>query len=371
MAYITPDATHPRIFNSGSSMIPDQSVVFDVATPVGSWNQPGGEQLGTLVPYTITGVTSEQLNGASLTGNFQLTSTRTGRSPFFLAKAGTFPTQATMVLRLTDNPDVTSSVTIFADAPPPPPAFTATVTLPSNNVVRNSSTTFTPLSVSGGVTPYSYTISPSLPEGLALNNVTGTISGTPTTTSATTTYTITVTDSDTQTRSGNFTLAVLATDNDVVRATLSDLTATTLYIKNLLDNMPNYTTQLNNLVTALQTIATNSTTDATNLATIATNSTTDATNLATVATRQTTIAEKQTAMETYQKKMKELGEGDGIHFLGPYEKFGLVSIYRMMIEQAKILESSGVAATPEQVTQALVEVRRLSDLIRDNIPREF
>ncbi len=96
-----------------------------------------------------------------------------------------------------------------------------------------------------------------------------------------------------------------------------------------------------------------------------------ATSLGTMATNTTTIASKLTAIETYQKKMKELGEGPGIHFLGPYEKFGLVSIYRMMIEQAKILESTGVAATPEQVTQALVEVRRLSDLIRDNIPREF
>jgi hypothetical protein len=90
-----------------------------------------------------------------------------------------------------------------------------------------------------------------------------------------------------------------------------------------------------------------------------------------MATNTTTIASKLTAIETYQKKMKELGEGPGIHFLGPYEKFGLVTTYRMMIEQAKILESAGVAATPEQITQALVEVRRLSDLIRDNIPREF
>jgi len=96
-----------------------------------------------------------------------------------------------------------------------------------------------------------------------------------------------------------------------------------------------------------------------------------ATSLGTMATNTTTIASKLTAIETYQKKMKELGEGPGIHFLGPYEKFGLVTTYRMMIEQAKILESAGVAATPEQITQALVEVRRLSDLIRDNIPREF
>jgi hypothetical protein len=90
-----------------------------------------------------------------------------------------------------------------------------------------------------------------------------------------------------------------------------------------------------------------------------------------IAEKQTTIAEKQTAMETYQKKLKELGEGDGIHFIGPYEIFGLVSIYRMMIEQAKILESTGITATPEQVTQALVEVRRISELIKSKIPKDF
>jgi hypothetical protein len=107
------------------------------------------------------------------------------------------------------------------------------------------------------------------------------------------------------------------------------------------------------------------------LADINVDTTAIATSLGTMATNTTTIASKLTAIETYQKKMKELGEGPGIHFLGPYEKFGLVTTYRMMIEQAKILESAGVAATPEQITQALVEVRRLSDLIRDNIPREF
>jgi hypothetical protein len=90
-----------------------------------------------------------------------------------------------------------------------------------------------------------------------------------------------------------------------------------------------------------------------------------------MATNSTTMATKLTAIETYQKKMKELGEGDGIHFIGPYEIFGLVSIYRMMIEQAKILESTGTTATPEQVTQALVEVRRLSELIKNNISKDF
>ena len=139
-----------------------------------------------------------------------------------------------------------------------------------------------------------------------------------------------------------------------------------------------YTTYYDRIATALETIATNSTTVATNSTTVATNSTTMATNSTTMATNSTTmatntttIASKLPAIETYQKKMKELGEGPGIHFIGPYEVFGLVSIYRMMIEQAKILESTGDAPTSEQVAQALIEVRRLSELIKTNISKEF
>ena len=41
-----------------------------------------------------------------------------------------------------------------------------------------------------------------------------------------------------------------------------------------------------------------------------------ATSLGTMATNSTTMATKLTAIETYQKKMKELGEGPGIHFIG-------------------------------------------------------
>ena len=133
----------------------------------------------------------------------------------------------------------------------------------------------------------------------------------------------------------------------------------------------NISTYLNQVREELADIDVDTTASAATLLLIATSLGTMATNSTTVATNTTTIASKLTAIETYQKKMKELGEGPGIHFIGPYEVFGLVSIYRMMIEQARILESTGVEATPEQVTQALVEVRRLSELIKNNISKEF
>jgi hypothetical protein len=41
-----------------------------------------------------------------------------------------------------------------------------------------------------------------------------------------------------------------------------------------------------------------------------------------------------------------------------------------MIEQAKVLDNTD-KATASQITAALAEVDRVSQLIKDNIPREF
>jgi hypothetical protein len=58
----------------------------------------------------------------------------------------------------------------------------------------------------------------------------------------------------------------------------------------------------------------------------------------TVSGNLSTMADKQTAIETYLKKLKELGEGDGIHMIGPYDWIGLISIYRLLVEQGSITE---------------------------------
>jgi len=52
-----------------------------------------------------------------------------------------------------------------------------------------------PVIVDGGTSPYEYSISPSLPDGLSTNPSTGEISGTPTVESVEAEYTVTVTDS--------------------------------------------------------------------------------------------------------------------------------------------------------------------------------
>ena len=76
----------------------------------------------------------------------------------------------------------------------------------------NPSVSQTPISIVGGATPYTFSISPSLPAGVALNSGNGQISGTATTVSPRTVYTITVTDSSSpaQTQSGTFAMQVSA-----------------------------------------------------------------------------------------------------------------------------------------------------------------
>ena len=72
---------------------------------------------------------------------------------------------------------------------------------------------------------------------------------------------------------------------------------------------------------------------ATALGTIASNSTDIKTSLATIATQTTTLATKLGEIETYQKKLKELGEGPGIHVISPYEWISVYSIYKSLLAQ--------------------------------------
>jgi hypothetical protein len=66
-----------------------------------------------------------------------------------------------------------------------------------------------PVVVAGGTSPYTYSITPSLPTGLSFNTSTGQITGTPTALSSSTSYTVTITELGGYQTSGSFTLAVL------------------------------------------------------------------------------------------------------------------------------------------------------------------
>ena len=90
-------------------------------------------------------------------------------------------------------------------------ALTVSYTVPgvtSQNLNQNESYSFTPVSPTGGLAPYNYTISPNLPAGLTFNANSGLIQGSPTTTSTTFPYTITISDQLNESSSEPFTLGV-------------------------------------------------------------------------------------------------------------------------------------------------------------------
>jgi hypothetical protein len=86
---------------------------------------------------------------------------------------------------------------------------------------------------------------------------------------------------------------------------------------------PDYTSYYASIATALGTIATNSTEIKNSLATIATQTTT-------IATQTTTLASTLGEIEGHQQKLRELGEGTGIHVIGPWEWVGLSSIVKLL-----------------------------------------
>jgi hypothetical protein len=74
-------------------------------------------------------------------------------------------------------------------------------------------------------------------------------------------------------------------------------------------------------------------------------------------------------METYQKKLKELGEGPGIHFIGPYDWIGIVALYKLLIEEGDILDVTNDVST-EKVAEALAKVNGYLEKIKE-MPSEF
>ena len=122
--------------------------------------------------------------------------------------------------------------------------------------------------------------------------------------------------------------------------------------------------ELSNIKLSLATMASNSTNVSNRLTTIAANSTTQTTNLP-------TIAEKITAMETYQKRLKELGESTGIRIISPYEAFSFVTSYRSLIEEGRILKWRDAEPSDKDVSKALNDLGKYIKKIQDNVPRGF
>ena len=94
-------------------------------------------------------------------------------------------------------------------------AVTATVAIADKLVSIGQAQDFQPITFSGGTTPYTIAVAPTLPAGLSLAAATGRITGTPTAAAAATSYTLTATDANGASAAAAFRLTVVAvTAND-------------------------------------------------------------------------------------------------------------------------------------------------------------
>jgi uncharacterized protein with beta-barrel porin domain len=150
---------------------------------------------GGTSPYTFA-VSPALPAGLSFnTSTGQVTGTPSAASP-----------SATYTVTVTDANGSTSSKTFTLSVGA---GLSTAQAVASTSLVANvAATAFTPVTASGGTSPYTFAVSPALPAGLSLNTSTGQVTGTPTAGSPSATYTVTVTDANGSTSSKTFTLQV-------------------------------------------------------------------------------------------------------------------------------------------------------------------
>jgi len=162
--------------------------VSDPFTPV---TASGGQ-----LPYTFS-ISPSLPSGMNFnTGNGQITGAPTSTS-----------SSTSYTVTVTDAVSQISDKTFALQVNSP---VSATLVIASKTLNQNTGvgTPFTPVTGANGLTPYVYSISPSLPSGLSINTGNGSISGTPTVTQTSTNHTVTITDAYSQTANNTFTLLV-------------------------------------------------------------------------------------------------------------------------------------------------------------------
>ena len=89
---------------------------------------------------------------------------------------------------------------------------------------------------------------------------------------------------------------------------------------------------------------------ATALETIATNSTTIATNSTSISSTLSSIKSDLDTMKTNSTTMATLASGTGMHVIGPYDWIGYASLYRLFVEEGKLLDLTEVVSSADQAT---------------------
>ena len=174
---------------------------------------PVTESGGTApLSYSVSPTLPSGLSMASSTGAITGTPTATHST-----------TTYTVTVKDANNATATATFTLKINS-----AVTATTVISSTTLtVNQSSVNFTPVTGSGGTTPLSYSVSPTLPSGLSMASSTGAITGTPTVTHSTTTYTVTVKDANNATATATFALTVNAAVTATTTVPTTNLTINT------------------------------------------------------------------------------------------------------------------------------------------------
>lgn len=121
--------------------------------------------------------------------------------------------QTTFTVTFTDATGAQSNASFKLTVASASVTLSTSVAVPTKPLTQYQAvTSFVPVIGNGGISPLSYSISPSLPAGLSINSSTGAITGTPTTRSTAANYTVTVSDSNVppQQATGVFSLSVTA-----------------------------------------------------------------------------------------------------------------------------------------------------------------
>ena len=179
---------------AATSSIPASTlIVYQLATPFTPVTSTGG--FGSL-SYTIDLLLPSGLSLNASTG--QITGTPTALS-----------STASYVITVTDSLAQSSTASFavsVAEVAPSP--LSVTVSSLNVSLTQNQSANVSPVQVLGGVSPYVYSLTPSLPAGLTFSTTAGTITGSTNVVTSATTYNITVVDGQPQSITKSFSLAV-------------------------------------------------------------------------------------------------------------------------------------------------------------------
>jgi hypothetical protein len=131
----------------------------------------------------------------------------------------------------------------------------------------------------------------------------------------------------------------------------------------------NYGSHYSSIASSLAIIANNSSTVAINTKTMAEKLTAMTEMLGHIESYQQSMSNSEASMEQHQNRMKNLAEGKGIHVIGPYDWVGLISIYKLLVEEAHVLDTTNKASDANIVEAAKVLNEYLAKI--NSLPTNF